>query len=132
MDRLSRKTERGGSRMLAKADSFLRLRRHWRGREAPASMGFTDFLHTLNGMIDKSVGRGAAGKRTFRSLLVAGMHFMDAYNYDAARARRCVIHYAAPDGRMYSFCTYNAGPTYRDATERRFAQTPEAYAERPK
>ena len=130
MDRLGDKAERGGSRLLAKANSFLKLHKHWRGREAPAGMKFTDFLHSLNGMIDKSVGRGEAGKKTFRSLLVAGMHFMDAYNYDTARARRCVIHYAAPGGRMYSFCTYNAGPAYRDATERRHAMTPEQYRQR--
>jgi len=130
MDRLGDKAERGGSRLLAKARSFQKLHKHWRGREAPAGMKFTDFLHALNGMIDKSVGRGEAGKKTFRSLLVAGMHFMDAYNYDTARARRCVIHYAAPGGRMYSFCTYNAGPAYRDATERRHAMTPEQYRQR--
>jgi uncharacterized radical SAM superfamily Fe-S cluster-containing enzyme len=30
--------------------------------------------------------------------MVAGMHFMDSYNYDIERVRRCVIHYAAPNG----------------------------------
>jgi hypothetical protein len=78
-------------------------------------------------MVDKNVGRGEAGKKTFRSLLVAGMHFMDRYNYETARARRCVIHYADPDGRLYPFCTYNAGPTHRRAVEKKFAMTPEQY-----
>jgi len=26
------------------------------------------------------------------------MHFMDSYNYDFTRVKRCVIHYAAPNG----------------------------------
>ena len=46
------------------------------------------------------------------------MHFMDAYNYDLERVCRCGVHYAAPDGRFYPFCTYNAGPTYRRRVER--------------
>jgi 7,8-dihydro-6-hydroxymethylpterin dimethyltransferase len=35
---------------------------------------------------------------------VAGMHFMDLYNYDVERVKRCVIHYAAPNGLIYPFC----------------------------
>jgi uncharacterized radical SAM superfamily Fe-S cluster-containing enzyme len=130
MNRLSLKAEGGRNRLLTKASSFQKLLKHWRGKNAPTGMGFTDFLHTLNGMIDKNVGRGEAGKKTFRSLMVAGMHFMDAYNYETARARRCVIHYATPEGRLYSFCTYNAGPTYRDPIERRYAMTPDEYRQR--
>jgi len=42
------------------------------------------------------------------------MHFMDNYNYDIERVKRCVIHYAAPDGKLYPFCTYNSGPVYRE------------------
>ena len=80
----------------------------------------------------QQVGRGEGEKKTFKSLMVAGMHFMDAYNYDTARARRCVIHYSTPDARLYSFCTYNAGPCHRDATERRQAQTPAEYQARTK
>ena len=46
------------------------------------------------------------------------MHFMDNYNYDIERVKRCVIHYAAPDGKLYPFCTYNSGPTYREKIEK--------------
>ena len=49
------------------------------------------------------------------------MHFMDLYNYDVERVRRCVIHYAAPDGKIYPFCAYNSGPTFREKIERQFA-----------
>jgi uncharacterized radical SAM superfamily Fe-S cluster-containing enzyme len=49
------------------------------------------------------------------------MHFMDAYNYDVERVKRCVIHYAAPDGRIYPFCAYNSGPVFRERVEKQFA-----------
>ena len=33
--------------------------------------------------------------------------FMDRWNFDVARAKRCCIQEAMPDGRMIPFCTYN-------------------------
>ena len=61
------------------------------------------------------------GTFSYRTLMVAGMHFMDAYNYDIARVKRCLIHYAAPNGKLYPFCTYNSGPVFRDRIEREFS-----------
>jgi hypothetical protein len=52
--------------------------------------------------------------------MAAGMHFMDRYNYDTERIRRCVILYSTPDG-IYPFCTINGGPTYRPFIERMIA-----------
>jgi len=130
MGRLARKAETSRFKFFQKTQAFLALRKHWRPERAPAGMTFEGWLRTLNGMVDKKVGRGQAGKKTFRSLLVAGMHFMDRYNYETDRTRRCVIHYADPDGRLYPFCTYNAGPVYRRRVERKFAMTPEAYRAR--
>ena len=51
--------------------------------------------------------------------MLAGMHFMDSYNYDVERVKRCVIHYAAPNGLIYPFCAYNSGPVYRERIEKR-------------
>ncbi len=130
MWRLARKRERSRLTFFPRVRAFLSLRRNFRPDRAPAGMRFEDWLHTLNGMVDKRIGRGQAGKKTFRSLLVAGMHFMDRYNYETDRARRCVIHYADPDGRLYPFCTYNAGPEYRTRVERRYAMTPETWRAR--
>jgi 7,8-dihydro-6-hydroxymethylpterin dimethyltransferase len=127
---LAHKAETSRIKLFQKAQAFLALRRHWRGDRAPAGMTFEGWLHTLNGMVDKNVGRGEAGRQTFRSLLVAGMHFMDRYNYETDRARRCVIHYADPDGRLYPFCTYNAGPMHRQRVEKKFAMTPDEYRRR--
>ena len=130
MWRLAAKAEKSRFKFLQKIQTFAALKRNWRQEGAPAGMDFNSWLHTINGMIDKNVGRGEAGKKTFRTLLVAGMHFMDRYNYETDRTRRCVIHYADPDGHLYPFCTYNAGPVYRRAIERKFAMTPEEYRNR--
>jgi hypothetical protein len=46
------------------------------------------------------------------------MHFMDAYNFQVDRVKRCTIHYSAPDGRIYPFCTYNSGRVFRTDVER--------------
>ncbi len=54
-------------------------------------------------------------------LLVGGMHFQDSYNYNVDRVKRCSIHYAAPNGRIYPFCTYNSGPVFREKIERQFS-----------
>ena len=47
------------------------------------------------------------------------MHFMDPFNFDADRVRKCIIHYAVPDGRIIPFCTMNS--IYREEIEKEFA-----------
>ena len=43
--------------------------------------------------------------------------FMDRWNFDVARAKRCCIQEAMPDGRIIPFCTYNT--LYRFAPDHR-------------
>ncbi len=52
------------------------------------------------------------------ALFIGGMHFMDAYNYDIDRVKRCAIHYAVPGGLIIPFCAYNSGPSYRELIEK--------------
>jgi uncharacterized radical SAM superfamily Fe-S cluster-containing enzyme len=44
-------------------------------------------------------------------LMVGDMHFMDGYNFDFQRVRKCAIHYLVPDEkfgvRVVPFCTMN-------------------------
>ncbi len=44
-------------------------------------------------------------------LMIGDMHFMDAYNFDFQRVRKCAIHYIVPDerfgARVVPFCTMN-------------------------
>ncbi|MEM2801177.1 MAG: radical SAM protein, partial [Candidatus Caldarchaeum sp.] len=50
-----------------------------------------------------------------RSLFLGMMHFMDCYNHDEERLRRCDIHYLTPDMRIIPFCAFNVLPHwYRD------------------
>ena len=99
--------------------AFLRTYR-WRERE----FGITPFafIHALRGLTNKAVGRGKSGTKTYRTLMAAGMHFMDRYNYDVERVKRCVILYSTPDG-VYPFCTINGGPEYRPYLEGMIARS---------
>ena len=63
---------------------------------------------------------GALGDFHHKSLLIACMHFMDAWNFDQDRVQRCVIHYAVPDGRIIPFCTMNN--IYRQDIEKKFGK----------
>jgi len=51
--------------------------------------------------------------------MIGAMHFQDPYNFDLERVRRCVIHYATPDGRIIPFCTMNN--IHRRSVESKFA-----------
>jgi 7,8-dihydro-6-hydroxymethylpterin dimethyltransferase len=88
------------------------FKRHFRPGAAPPGLTVRRFMRSLEGLVDKAKGRGEAGKATYRTLLCAGMHFMDAHNYDVERAKRCVILYSTPRG-IFPFCTWNCGPQYR-------------------
>ncbi|MCX9011046.1 MAG: radical SAM protein [Candidatus Methanoperedens sp.] len=65
-------------------------------------------------------GTGDATKEFHRNTLFLGaMHFMDLYNIDLERIKRCGVHYATPDGRVIPFCTYNT--IHRVEVERKFS-----------
>ena len=96
-------------------------------------MDFTKFLQTLDGFFDKEAGRGEKdGTYTNKTLLVAGMHFMDSYNYELERVRRCVIHYSTPAGKIIPFCSYNGGHCQRNVIEDEFSVSLEEYKQRRK
>ncbi|MEM4188877.1 MAG: hypothetical protein QXN56_07035, partial [Candidatus Hadarchaeum sp.] len=60
----------------------------------------------------------AIGQFHMKSLFIGMMHFMDLYNYDIERVRRCCIHYAMNDNRIIPFCAFNVIPEwYRDKSQ---------------
>jgi hypothetical protein len=123
MDMLSRKTGAARIKVFSQIKAWNTLRRHFDSKKAPKGLSFSRFLATLQGLTDKRYGRGEKdGTYTYKTLMVAGMHFMDSYNYDVERVKRCVIHYAAPNGLIYPFCAYNSGPTFREKIEKRFSE----------
>ncbi len=122
IDLLARKAESARVKLFSKISAWNSLRKHFKPQFAPPGLTFDRFLNTLQGMTDHSKGRGQGdGTFTYKTLLVAGMHFMDAYNYDINRVKRCVIHYTAPNGLVYPFCTYNSGPCFREKIEKQYS-----------
>ena len=122
IDKLARKAEGARVKLFSKVSAWNSLRKHFKPQFAPPGLTFERFLNTLQGMTDHSKGRGKHdGTFTYKTLLVAGMHFMDVYNYDINRVKRCVIHYTAPNGLVYPFCTYNSGPCFREKIEKQYS-----------
>jgi uncharacterized radical SAM superfamily Fe-S cluster-containing enzyme len=65
---------------------------------------------TLMGSIIKmhmSPSYQSLGKIRRRIFLLGCMAFMDNYNFDVNRVRRCVVHYITPDKKIIPFCAYN-------------------------
>ena len=60
------------------------------------------------------------GKIRRRIFLLGCMAFMDSYNFDVNRVRRCVVHYITPDLKIIPFCAYNN--IHRVAIEKEYAQ----------
>ncbi|MCY2924270.1 MAG: radical SAM protein [Planctomycetota bacterium] len=112
--------KRGHATWLDRLGVVRMFKRHFRAESAPAGLTVKKFIRSLMGLVDKHVGRGPAAD-TYKTLLCAGMHFQDRYNYDAQRAQRCVILYSTPAG-VFPFCTYNCGPEYRPAVERDYVR----------
>ncbi len=102
-----------------KVKAFFALKKYFNADKAPKGLTFERFLASIDGYRDKKYARGKeyGHKYTYPTVFVAGMHFMDDYNYDLSRVQRCVIHYSAPNGFLYPFCSYNAGPTHRQKVE---------------
>ena len=117
MNRLARKIRRRGRpTWLDKVRTLRIFKRHFRRAAAPEGLSAKLFIRSIQGMLDKRLGRGEGEKHTYKTLLCAGMHFQDRYNFDVERAKRCVILYATPGG-LYPFCTFNCGPEYRRHVE---------------
>ncbi|MEM2878097.1 MAG: radical SAM protein [Candidatus Hadarchaeales archaeon] len=61
----------------------------------------------------------ALGKFHMKTLFIGMMHFMDLYNYDIERVKRCCIHYVMTDKRVVPFCAFNVIPDwYRDRDQK--------------
>ena len=88
-----------------------------------------NLLGILKELVTKK-DKKSLSKWQWNSLFIGAMHFQDSYNYDIERVKRCVIHYATPDGRIIPFCAYNGGPTYRTEVEKKFAMTIEEWKEK--
>ncbi|MBI5561147.1 MAG: radical SAM protein [Deltaproteobacteria bacterium] len=121
--------------LLSKVKILHRLKKFYIPANAPKGLTFEKFLKSLEGYQQRDLRRtqveeGEANDRYFNHFFIAGMHFMDAYNFSVERVMRCVIHYPDPKGHLYPFCAYNGAPVYRRRVENRFKHTPEQLKEK--
>lgn len=122
MNRLAaRIVKRGRPTWLDKIRALRIFKRNFNAAAAPEGLTVRRFMRSMMGMLDKSVGRGDGEKLNYKTLLCAGMHFQDRFNFDVERAKRCVILYSTPAG-LFPFCTYNCGPGYRALVESAYAE----------
>ncbi len=69
---------------------------------------------------------------SWKMMYFGGMHFLDPYNYDIERVKRCGVHYVTPDCQIIPFCAYNGGPEYRAEVEKKFSVPMEIWKQRNK
>jgi hypothetical protein len=82
-------------------------------------MAKNDFVRSLiTGVMTKGSYK-ALGELMRRIVMIGIMHFQDVWNIDLDRVQKCAIHYATPDGKVRSFCTYNS--IHRPEVEKQFA-----------
>jgi hypothetical protein len=118
IDGLAARTRTTRMKALSKVRGLRALHRFFFPERAPDGLTFFRFLQTLDGFADKRYSWDERYRGyTYKTFYLLGMHFMDAYNFDLDRVSRCGVHYSAPDGRIYPFCTYNSGPSFRTRVE---------------
>jgi len=129
LDRIAARIERHPwTTRLSVMQAMRSLRKHFHAERALDGWGFDQFLEFVKSFLefgeeqlDKQAYMERIRRQRFATLLMAAMHFQDAYNYDLRRVRRCVILYGSPDGGLYPFCTWNSGPCHRERIERQLA-----------
>lgn len=133
LNKLAEKTKPTTFQTYTKVKAFQVLKKHFDAKKAPKGLTWERFLKSLDGYRSKEVARQENWQDyVYPTIFVAGMHFMDHYNYDVERAKRCVVHYSTQDGKIYPFCTYNAGPYFREKVENQFQIPLAEYQEKTK
>jgi len=117
---LAQKVEKKRFKKLVVFKLLKLVKRCIREDELPEGMTKKKFIKMMRAiMSDKS--KETLAEFSWKMIMVGGMHFMDDYNYDVERVRRCGVHYATPDMKVIPFCAYNGGPGYREETEKKFS-----------
>jgi len=99
-----------GTKMLFRMNSFID------GKRAPKGFSLGNMLY--NALMKHDYR--ALGAFHHKSLFIGMMHFMDLYNYDIERVKRCCIHYLTPEA-VIPFCAFNVIPEwYRDKVQNKY------------
>ena len=86
----------------------------------PAGMSKKQFVSMIKNIMSKNTKSNVAAF-SWKMMYFGGMHFLDPYNYDIERVKRCGVHYITPDCQVIPFCAYNGGPEYRVKVEKKFS-----------
>jgi uncharacterized radical SAM superfamily Fe-S cluster-containing enzyme len=119
--------EKGKSRYLTGAKMLFKIRSFIDKEKQPKGFSLAKIIY--NALVKHDYR--ALGKFHEKSLFVGMMHFMDPWNYDIERVKRCCIHYAMPNGRIIPFCTFNVMPEwYRDKDQKENSMSFNEYKEK--
>ncbi len=75
-----------------------------------------NLIDITKGILDGG-GKDYLAKLHRKTLFIGSMHFMDPFNFDLERVKRCAIHYALTDDSFIPFCSYNS--IHREEVEKR-------------
>lgn len=106
---------------LSALKAFQLMKKYYKKDEAPNGMSFLQMMKALDNMLGPSSTSVPYAERKWKMMLLMSMQFQDSYSFNFDRIKRCNIHYSAPDGKLYPFCTYNSGPCYRERVESQFS-----------
>ena len=105
LEDMSEEIKNGGK--MAKAKALFKITRKFPGMidssKAPPGLNLKRML--LNVLSNGTASSVVPFHR--KALFLGAMHFMDLYNFDIERVKRCSIHYALPNGKVIPFCSYN-------------------------
>lgn len=118
LDKLSKTIGKSKFKLLGKLKILRFAKKYFNAEKAPEGLSFLKFLKMM-----ANIGKDDNKEKDpeWRLFLILNMHFQDRYNYNVERTKRCAIHYGAPNGKIYPFCTYNSGPIYREQVEKEFS-----------
>jgi 7,8-dihydro-6-hydroxymethylpterin dimethyltransferase len=115
-------------RKLSIARGLKKLNKYYHQERGPTGWTFetfvefmTDFANFRQRFDNNQARYKTVADTSHRVILMASMHFQDAYNFQIDRIKRCAVLYCGMDGRMYPFCSYNGGPCHRNKVEKQFA-----------
>jgi len=124
LDEKANEVQNGKSRLLVSAEMLLKLRSFIDKENQPKDLNLANILYNIFRNKDYRALRVLQHKSIFLGM----MHFQDLYNYDIERTKRCVVHYAQPDGTIVPFCAFNVIPEwYRDRVQRKFSMSIEEW-----
>ena len=97
----------------------------------PEGMSKRQFVSMIKNIMSTNSKSNVAAF-SWKMMYFGGMHFLDPYNYDIERVKRCGVHYVTPDCQVIPFCAYNGGPEYRVEVEKKFSMPIELWKQRNK